>query len=64
MYSSVVPPDGIEPAIRGVFLTILIIFFVLVIASWWVANKDWQNEENASLQNDRQPDTEQNNLPE
>ena len=60
MYSAL-PPDGIEPAIRGVFLTILIIFFVLVIASWWVASKDWQKEETASQQNDLTQDTEQNN---
>lgn len=60
MYS-VVLSDGIEPAIRGVFLTILIIFFVLVIASWWVANKEWKNEETASMKDDLKPDTEQNN---
>ncbi len=60
MYSAVLP-DGIEPAIRGVFLTILIIFFVLVIASWWVASKEWQKEEDASLENDLKSDTEQNN---
>ena len=60
MYSAL-PPDGIEPAIQGVFLTILIIFFVLVIASWWVASKDWQKEEAASVKDDLKSDVEINN---
>jgi hypothetical protein len=63
MYSAL-PPDGIEPAIRGVFLTILIIFFVLVIASWWVASKEWQKEETTDMENSPKPDIAQDNQPE
>ena len=50
MYS-IILSDGTDPSIQAVYWTILAIFLVLTILSWFVASADWFKEETSSDEN-------------
>ncbi|MGC1376888.1 MAG: hypothetical protein WA821_11715 [Anaerolineales bacterium] len=64
MLNSIVLPDGIESAIQGVLWTVLAIFFVMVILSWLVASKEWEEEEPAATENPEPQSDEPENIQE